>query len=85
MEEMKAFLFRNVYIGSAAKMEEAKAVGVLRQLYAYFSERPGELPENGNRVEDEIDVRIIDYLAGMTDQFALREYVRLFMPNSWED
>ncbi len=84
MEAMKDFLFKNVYVGSAAKVEESKAVNVLRQLYAYYAEHPGELPAEPHGDKPDQETMIIDYLAGMTDRYALREYVRLFMPNTWE-
>ncbi len=84
MEAMKEFLFKNVYVGSAAKVEESKAVNVLRQLYAYYAERPGELPREPHGDKPDQETMIIDYLAGMTDRYALREYVQLFMPNAWE-
>ena len=84
MEEMKEFLFHNVYVGSTAKVEEAKAVKMLRQLYAYYKENPGELPADMSPDNADTDTRIIDYLAGMTDRFALKEYARLFMPDAWE-
>jgi dGTPase len=85
MEAMKSFLFENVYVGSQAKTEEAKAAGVLRSLYAYYMENPDELPAE-HKVAGEVDIptRVIDYLAGMTDPFALKEYARLFMPGVWE-
>jgi dGTPase len=84
MESMKSFLFENVYIGSQAKTEEAKAAGVLRSLYNYYMENPEELPrENGAGAVD-LPTRVIDYLAGMTDPFALKDYARLFMPGAWE-
>lgn len=84
MEAMKAFLFDNVYVGSLAKVEESKAVNVLRQLYAYYTERPAELPPEPHGDRPDQETMIIDYLAGMTDRFALKEYARLYMPNAWE-
>ncbi len=85
MEAMKEFLFVNVYVGSKAKTEEAKAAGILRSMYAYYLENPGELPEEqGAAVGSDLPTRAIDYLAGMTDRFALKEYARLFMPGVWE-
>lgn len=85
MEGMKDFLFENVYVGSKAKTEEAKAAGVLRSMYAYYMEFQDELPaEHDSAAGADIPTRVIDYLAGMTDRFALKEYARLFMPGVWE-
>ena len=84
MEAMKQFLFDNVYVGSVAKVEESKAVNVLRQLYTYYATQPHELPPEPHGDQPDQETQIIDYLSGMTDRFALREYVRLFMPDAWE-
>lgn len=84
MEAMKTFLFENVYIGSQAKTEEAKAAGVLRSLYNYYVENPEELPRENGAGRVDLPTRVIDYLAGMTDPFALKDYARLFMPGVWE-
>ncbi len=84
MEEMKSFLFDNVYVGSQAKTEEKKAEGVLRSLYTYYIEHPRDLPvESGAAAQADLPTKVIDYLAGMTDPFALKEYARLFMPGAW--
>jgi dGTPase len=85
MEAMKMFLFENVYVGSQAKTEEAKAAGMLRSLYTYYMDNPAELPaEHGEGGQDDLPTRVIDYLAGMTDRFALKEFARVFMPGAWE-
>lgn len=84
MEEMKSFLYKYVYIGSEAKEEHTKAINLLRQLYAYYKEHPDELPVEHRESTDEEAVKVIDYIAGMTDRYALREYEKLFMPRVWQ-
>ncbi len=84
MEELKAFLFERVYVGSKAKKEEAKAIKLLMTLYTHYLEHPEELPPEYRAREEVRSVRVIDYIAGMTDRFALKEYERLFLPRSWE-
>ncbi len=84
MEELKSFLFTNVYVGSQAKKEHERAIGLLQSLYKFYIENPDELPDEHANSSDEISIRVIDYIAGMTDRFALREYEKLFMPKVWQ-
>jgi len=83
MDELRDFLFERVYIGSVAKQEEDKAIGVLRRLFEYYHEHPEEMPEEFKRGEDPLEKRVIDYVAGMTDRYALRRYQELFLPDVW--
>ena len=84
MEAMKTFLFKNVYVGSQAKTEEDKAMDMLRQMYTYYLENPKEIPPHAGVEYDDLETQIIDYLSGMTDPFALKEYARLFIPGTWD-
>lgn len=84
MEDLKHFLFENVYVGSDAKKEQEKAIQLIRSLYTYYIEHPESLPPELPGHKDPVDVRVIDYIAGMTDRFALKEYENLFMPKVWE-
>ncbi len=83
MDELRDFLFDRVYVGSLAKQEEEKAVGVLRRLFGYYLEHEDEMPEEFRRGGDPLEVRVIDYVAGMTDRYALRRYQSLFLPDIW--
>ncbi len=83
MDELRDFLFDKVYIGSVAKSEEDKAIGVLRGLFQYYLEHPEEMPAEFKEGEDELRVRVCDYIAGMTDRYALKKYEEYFMPKVW--
>ena len=83
MDELRRFLFERVYIGSVAKQEQDKAIGVLRRLFYYYMENPGEMPPEFIYDSDELTVRVIDYVAGMTDRYALRKYEKCFLPSVW--
>lgn len=74
---LRNFLFERVYIGSKAKKEEEKAKGIVRALYHYYSAEG--LPD-GSRGPDAVR----DYVAGMTDRFAILQYRRLFLPLPWQ-
>ena len=81
MAELRAFLFANVYLG-AARNEAVKAHDVLHALCAHLREHPEELP--ASRSSDDVDQRVIDHVAGMTDRFALRAYADRFLPKGIE-
>lgn len=88
MNNLRKFMFRNVYTGSVAKAEEGKAEAVIRSLYDYYTEHLESLPEEylvmiyhrGEGVE-----RVVcDYISGMTDQYAMAKYTDLFIPKLWQ-
>ena len=84
--ELRGFLFERVYYNPAAKSEEKKAERVLEQLYAYFIKNYGLLlPEYEPVIEREgIDRAVCDYIAGMTDRYAINTYCELFVPKTWK-
>ena len=84
MDELRDFLFERVYIGSVAKTEEEKAVRVLQSVAEHYMKNPGQLPaEFQPREASELPVRVCDYVAGMTDRYALMKYKEFFLPRSW--
>jgi len=84
MNELRDFLFANVYIGSIAKTEEDKAVRVLESLTSFYLENPDALPGEFMPADDSmLPVRVCDYVAGMTDRYALTRYREFFLPRSW--
>lgn len=83
-EELRAFLFDRVYVGSRAKSEDAKARHLIVELYQYFLDHPEELPAEYRKLADgDIHRATCDYIAGMTDRFARSEFLRCFLPQSW--
>lgn len=86
-DRLRDFLFSNVYIGSEAKREENKARHVVQRLYHYFREDPDSLPgEYLQRARSGDTERVVcDYIAGMTDRFAIRVYQKYFLPLPWVD
>ena len=82
MMELRSFMLKNVYIGSAAKGEEAKAKGIIERLYEYFVENPNELPKDHDH--SDLHRSVCDYIAGMTDRYAIYKYSDIFVPRSWQ-
>jgi len=69
---LREFLFERVYNINAAQKEAEKAREVVRLLYKYFNEHIDKLPPEYSFYSDEPERRVVDYIAGMTDQYALR-------------
>ncbi|MDP2859957.1 MAG: deoxyguanosinetriphosphate triphosphohydrolase [Bacillota bacterium] len=81
---LRQFLFDEVYIDSDAKREEDKAMDIIRKLHAYYTAHPCELYEGkGVPPGTETGQAVADYIAGMTDRFAVAQYKEHFMPRPW--
>ncbi len=79
---LRDFLFARVYNVRSAQEEAEKARGVIRLLYKYFTEYEDKLPSEYRFYSDEIEQRVVDYIAGMTDQYALRMVEELSLTRS---
>ena len=84
-EMLERFLFENVYTNPVAKGQEAKAEALVQRLYEYYCRNPDRLPEfyRGLREEAPLERVVCDYIAGMTDQYAVDLYEELFVPRFW--
>lgn len=82
---LRNFMFEEVYVESAAKLEEKKVQDVIDLLFSYYMKHPDEIPAADRRrmEEDGRIVCIMDYIAGMTDKFAVMKFQELFVPHSW--
>ena len=85
MLALKSFMFDSVYTNPMAKGEEGKAQDMLRSLFDYYRNHPDELPSDFQaiRVEEGADRAVCDYIAGMTDPFAVERFKELFIPKGW--
>ncbi len=85
---LRSFMFSHVYKSSKVKREEDlnKVEVVISSLYDYFLKNPEKLPEDMERIahDDGIAEAVKDYIAGMTDRYALSVYTDLFVPKSWK-
>lgn len=72
VRELHEFLFDRVYNLSLAREEVKRARKVMHFLYAYFLEHEEELPREYAYRSDSVERKVVDYIAGMTDQYALR-------------
>ena len=84
MLNLRDFLFKTIYIDSEAKVEEGKTRKVLCDLFRYFHANFKDMPaEFIPKSRSDIPVCVCDYLAGMTDRYALSVYNVLFIPKTW--
>jgi dGTPase len=83
LDELRDFMFDRVYNRAEAAAEQEKAVQVIRALVQYHLQQPDEIPDEYAGGPGDVADRVIDYVAGMTDRYALRTYERLFLPQGW--
>ena len=87
MQGLRIFMFENVYRNPVAKKEEGKAIHMITNLYEFYIKNPEFLPEQSQNMlkkGEELSQVVCDYIAGMTDQYALAKYSEYFMPKSWQ-
>ena len=83
---LRQYLFSEMYQNPVVKAEEVKAARILEILYEYFMEKPEELPEEFKYMlndGDDKETVVCDYIAGMTDNFAVEKFQELYIPHSW--
>ncbi|MGN0151814.1 MAG: deoxyguanosinetriphosphate triphosphohydrolase [Wujia sp.] len=86
MAELRAFMFRDLYTNPIAKSEEGKAEKVIGMLFEEYMEHVTYLPEEYIRfieMGEDKEVVVCDYIAGMTDNYAVEMAKNLFIPKSW--
>lgn len=84
--ELREWLFHSVYQEPSVVADFHKASHVLRELFEFFVAHPGELTASGGRKgdDDSVEMAVADFLAGMTDRYAMNLYQRLFLPQPWK-
>lgn len=86
MDDLREFMFERVYRNPVAKGEESKARAILQALYQYYVARPEALPADfqPQLSFDGLERIVCDYIAGMTDKYAVHKYSELFIPAAWQ-
>ena len=80
MEELREFMFDRVYLRQDTDAQKKQAITIIQDLVNYFSEHPMEVPDSFTTPTADPLHRAIDYVAGMTDRFAVATHDRLFRP-----
>lgn len=84
-DKLHEFLFEAVYKNPVAKSEETKVLGIVEGLFKYFLKHPEKMtPEYMSICENEGAERAVaDYIAGMTDHYAITVYSNIYIPKAW--
>jgi len=85
MLALRSFMFEHVYRNPVAKGEESKARRIIQELYKYYVEHPEQLPQD---FQPQLDLEgvprlVCDYVAGMTDKYAVYKFEEIFVPSGW--
>ncbi|HSD49202.1 MAG TPA: deoxyguanosinetriphosphate triphosphohydrolase [Actinomycetota bacterium] len=83
LDALRDFMFERVYLRDEARSEQDKAIALVRTLFAYYLDHPDAVPAEYHQAPGDLPTRIADYIAGMTDRYALRVYEQLFLPQGW--
>ncbi len=84
---LREYLFQKVYTNSRAKEDDGKVIGMIEMLYHHFchhsEQLPSELLHINQQRNEPIERAVVDYIAGMTDHYAIATVHRLFVPRMW--
>lgn len=86
MQKLRDFMFKNVYQNPVAKSEEGKAEALIETLYEYYLEHIEKLPDFLRGLLDRgesAEMVVCDFIASMTDRFAIATYQNIFIPKTW--
>lgn len=84
-EALHAFMYSTVYVDKVAKHEEQKVEKLLADLYRHFHDNPMQMPQNYLYIvyEEGVDRAVTDFISGMSDEYAIRMYEELYVPQKW--
>ncbi len=85
VDRLHEFMFSHVYTNPLCKGEETKAVDLIKWLYEFFTKNSDKLPESYKQIllKDGVDRAACDYIAGMSDRYAVNTFEEMFIPKSW--
>jgi dGTPase len=81
LEELRTFMFENMYLTPQVRTEFEKAQKMLIALFEYITAHPEEFFDGTS--DEPVDRLALDFVAGMTDRYAINLYTRLFLPKPW--
>ncbi len=86
LKELRSFMFERVYRNPIAKSQESKAKDMLRRLFEYYVNNPDALPEDfqPQLSFDGMERTVGDYIAGMTEKYAVDKFTEIFIPTGWQ-
>ena len=86
LRDLRSFMFERVYRNPTAKGEERKAKDMLQRLFEYYYTHPEALPEDfqPQMSFEGLERTVCDYIAGMTDNYAIDKFNEIFIPTGWQ-
>lgn len=85
--QLRDFMYNNVYLGSRAKADDAKVRLMIDLLFQYFKKHPEQISKYLQRINAErsepVERMVLDYVAGMTDRYAIKVFEDLYVPRTW--
>lgn len=88
MQGLRTWMFDHVYKSDIPKAEEGKAQHLIVMLFNYYMDQPDKLPEEYSTLMKERNESkeraVCDYIAGMSDSYAIDKFVELFVPKAWK-
>jgi dGTPase len=78
MNELRDFMFERVYLSDTQRLHTDSAVAVIRRLADFHLRQPDEIPDSYRDTDADLTTQVVDYVAGMTDRYALTVHDRLF-------
>lgn len=84
MKHLREYMFESVYTNPKAKNQEKKAEKMLIDMYNYYLEHMEAIPEEYRNSDDGASRAVCDYIAGMTDRFAVMKFNELAVPSGWQ-
>ncbi len=84
MNDLRSFMFERVYLRPEAEAQRIRAVAVIQNLVDYFTAHPMEIPPSITAPDAEPVTAAVDFVAGMTDRYAITTHDRLFRPRLFD-
>jgi dGTPase len=85
--KLRDFMYREVYINDRSKVEDQKVRFIIETLYEHFVQHPEEIPADLRQIAEQrnepTERAAVDYIAGMTDRYALAVFKKIFVPKTW--
>lgn len=85
-KKLRDFMFEKVYLNIEAKKEEGKAQNMIIELYDFFCKHPDRLPEellSEIKQDNNIEEKVKDYIAGMSDRYVINRFKEIYVPKFW--
>ena len=85
LADLRSFMFARVYHNPVAKGEESKAKDMLQMLFRFYVDHPEQLPADfqPQLSFDGLGRTVCEYIAGMTDNYAIEKFNEIFVPSGW--